>query len=123
VGYSDKNRNVRPAESACPSCSDAADAKAKAEILQPVTSGDLSPNPEGETKPQSQPAQHEMAHHPRCGLCGILMGPGHIEVGPAPFCATCEHRHTTDVPLRSGAAQALEGRRGWFSDHVARQRQ
>jgi hypothetical protein len=30
--------------------------------------------------------QREMALHPRCGACSILMGPGHIEEGIGPFC-------------------------------------
>ena len=27
--------------------------------------------------------------HPRCGACGILMGPGHVEAADAELCSTC----------------------------------
>jgi hypothetical protein len=140
VGYLDKNRRDRPASDACPSCDHAADLKAKAGILQRLMGGDVSlaADTDGEFNVQPSPAQREatawhlaidaalqkeMAPHPRCSLCGILMGPGHVEAGSASLCGTCDHRHTTDVPLPPGAAQPLAGRRGWFSDHIARQRQ
>lgn len=34
-----------------------------------------------------------MAQHPRCGVCSILMGQGHIVGGIGPFCGT----HTADT--------------------------
>jgi hypothetical protein len=60
----------------------------------------------------------EMAPHPRCAACGILMGPGHIEQGSDSLCRTCQYRRTAgraaaDLPPERPAV----GRRGWLSDY------
>ena len=40
-------------------------------------------------------------NHPRCGACGILMGPGHIEENAeADFCSTCSRTRQRETALR-----------------------
>jgi len=33
-----------------------------------------------------------IAPHPRCQVCTVLMGAGHVEVGPGKFCSTHSER-------------------------------
>lgn len=37
--------------------------------------------------------------HPRCGACGILMGPGHVEE-IAEYCTTCSRTRQREAALR-----------------------
>jgi hypothetical protein len=46
--------------------------------------------------------RREMALHPRCGACAILMGPGHTEAGIQGFCGT----HSVSAAARPAARPA-----------------
>lgn len=137
MGYTD-DRRAHPPESDCLSCRRNTDLKVKAEVLQRFIIGAMAPPPTPdqpvlELTPAQREAstwnlaisaclRREMAPHPKCESCGILMGPGHIEVGIAPLCRTCGQRHPNGkVSNLVPVDQAFAGRRGWFSDHVARQ--
>ena len=46
--------------------------------------------------------RREMALHPRCGACAILLGPGHTEAGIQGFCGT----HSVSAAARPAARPA-----------------
>lgn len=66
--------------------------------------------------------RREMAPHPRCAACSILMGPGHLEAGTEGLCGTCCDRR----PVRGNGVgivigRKAIGRRGWLSDYAVEQ--
>jgi len=65
----------------------------------------------------------EMAAHPSCDQCGILMGPGHIEPAGTEICGTCRTRLASRLASANSTPvlRTSFGRRGWHSDYLARQ--
>ncbi len=64
----------------------------------------------------------EVAAHPRCAGCKILMGPGHLEGGNEPLCGTCLVSKLARMPDDDPEARRrIYGRRGWHSDYLAEQ--
>jgi hypothetical protein len=116
----------KTSETRCLTCSRTEALKINADVLQRSIASVLpTSSPRGPSEAESTPVQlaaatrHsaigaclklEMAPHPRCAGCGILMGPGHLETGIDRHCGSC---HDNVSP--SGA---ILGRRGWHSDYA-----
>lgn len=127
----------KPRGTACPACSRTAALKARGETLQRMLAGVLKPSflqtrTDTDLTPRQQAAstwhlaiasclKREMEPHPRCGACGILMGPGHIEAGTGSLCGTChDTRRTPTIGEDDLPARQAFGRRGWLSDYTAK---
>jgi hypothetical protein len=123
-------------ETRCLTCSRTDALKINADVLQRSIASVLpTSSPRGPFEAESTPGQlaaatwhsaigvclkREMASHPRCAGCGILMGPGHLETGIDWQCRSCRDRCTHgqksgDVLVHS---RPLLGRRGWHSGYA-----
>lgn len=130
----------KPTEIECATCRRVAAFKAKADVLQEFIAPVLPPalslrQIDPELTPRQRVAttwflqiaaclKREMAPHPRCASCSILLGPGHLEPGTDGYCGTCWLARATLVEATGGEAvdRAVFGRRGWLSDHNGRSR-
>ena len=122
-------------ETRCLICSRTEVLKINADVLQRFIAGVLPESSlRSPSEVQSTPVQlaantwhsaigaclkREMAPHPRCSGCGILMGPGHLETGIDRQCRSCSVRCTPGE--KSGdivPSRPILGRRGWHSDYA-----
>lgn len=120
----------------CPTCKRIGAYRANGDVLhrriaetlpsrRPLDPADLSLSP-----PQRAAAEwyvaitaclrREMAPHPRCGACSILMGPGHIEAESGGFCGTCRGAGRSPADPDEPFMDRSVFRRGLFRDHPAR---
>lgn len=124
----------KASEIECVTCRRVASFKAKADVLQeyivPVLPSAFSLRQlDPELTPRQRVAtnwflaiaaclKREMAPHPRCSSCSILLGPGHLEPGTHGYCGTCWLAQATLVEANGGEAvdRTVFGRRGWLRD-------
>jgi hypothetical protein len=121
----------KTADTGCLICKRTATLKTNADVLQRLIARVLPKSSLGATLIPVRSAaaswtadigaclKREMAPHPKCGGCGILMGPGHLELGTDGQCRSCFERSA--LGQKSGYATRIGprvGRRGWHSDYA-----
>lgn len=118
----------------CVLCNRTTALKTNADVLQRLIANSLPSSARASSEARPTPVEHaaaawsadigaclkrEMAPHPKCAGCGILMGPGHIEMGTDQQCRSCLERCT--IGQKTGYANTggqKHGRRGWHSDYA-----
>lgn len=127
----------KPHATECPTCGRVAAFKMKASTLGRFTAHVLPPAHLRPSEADASPLQQaiadwslsvgaflrrEMAPHPRCAACSILMGPGHLEAGTERLCGTCcDRRPANGAAVDMGISRKAIGRRGWLSDYAVEQ--
>jgi hypothetical protein len=132
-------RYERAPDLTCPSCIQSAALKSNAIILQRrIADAIPAPLPDdiSAVLPPSSPngatawllaisacLRRDVERHPACKACGILLGPGHLELGIDGHCGTCHNtkRSSTEPPAtRRTYGSTAFGVRGWLRHPPAR---
>lgn len=121
-----------PKDTPCVECDQVAALKVRASAVEQMGARFLARGADGRYQASPSPSQQTaadwsisagvflrkgIAHHRRCAVCSILMGPGHLESGRGPSCGTCSGR---DKKADSGPPAF--GRRGWDGVQGTRRR-